>query len=790
VTLMIACISPADYNIEETLSTLRYADRAKKIKNKPIINQDSQSAEIQRLKEVIQDLRVKLLSYTSGTELPRDINSSLLMMGSDETERRELLAKIKEKEREMHELMQSVCGNAYKLALFESHSFQLHKDVQELIELLTETCPAEYAVPDTNIFTQINAITARITDLMGKFDEEMAKIQDISFKPDTTIKNDVHVERKTAAFAKKQMDFQSQLRDLEQELQMKQTLLSKKAANSALYQVDGDAEKTILEYESVIKNYEKELDELRCLNQTTKSKDAKTVKLSEDRRLKIKNLETELAEAKKKARQYEKTKRAQEQDRRKIEDLQREIQEMKTLRVRLLRESRQEAESYKKWMQNREKEIFHLKEMSKKQENQMKRMNVLHEKQQLVLRRKVEEAKSINKRLQEAIEKGKKAQAMRNNSNNMQEKTDIIQTWIDHELSLLMSITDAQISLKHLMKDRGLLTERLGSLKATVSKSDAIEAEISRLEEDLEMRNAQISDIQQKVIQTDIENKLKSLPDNFSGLVEAKIAMRYVLMAFIQLRKDFSSMKVKSEDIKTCLETAEERCENLQEENLELNEKIKEHKNRLEKEFEDKLAICIQKFQNGPGTGDQESVALDRELGVKIVHMAEENSMLRDRVQELEKQLAEKNSRKRVKQEIRDEDEEGIDENLESDSDEEFDFNDSFNDPDWRKTPMAKRGRLRRTANLLKESIINSMDIADDSNESSGFKRNSRGQQKFLCKCKGSCATVSFLKLKFLQYFPFQTVKISFSKLPKFSFSKLSKFPRKSLLKFSQYFPF
>jgi hypothetical protein len=49
------------------------------------------------------------------------------------------------------------------------------------------------------------------------------------------------------------------------------------------------------------------------------------------------------------------------------------------------------------------------------------------------------------------------------------------------------------------------------------SKSDAIEAEISRLEEDLEMRNAQISDIQQKVIQTDIESKLKSLPDNFSG---------------------------------------------------------------------------------------------------------------------------------------------------------------------------------------------------------------------------------------------------------------------------------
>lgn len=37
-TLMIAVVSPADYNYEETISTLRYASRAKFIQNKPIIN--------------------------------------------------------------------------------------------------------------------------------------------------------------------------------------------------------------------------------------------------------------------------------------------------------------------------------------------------------------------------------------------------------------------------------------------------------------------------------------------------------------------------------------------------------------------------------------------------------------------------------------------------------------------------------------------------------------------------------------------------------------------------------
>ena len=52
-TVMIACVSPADSNMEETISTLRYADRARKIKNKPVINRDPQVAEILRLRHLV-----------------------------------------------------------------------------------------------------------------------------------------------------------------------------------------------------------------------------------------------------------------------------------------------------------------------------------------------------------------------------------------------------------------------------------------------------------------------------------------------------------------------------------------------------------------------------------------------------------------------------------------------------------------------------------------------------------------------------------------------------------------
>lgn len=52
-TLMIACVSPADSNMEETLNTLRYADRARKIKNKPVVNIDPQTAELHHLKQQV-----------------------------------------------------------------------------------------------------------------------------------------------------------------------------------------------------------------------------------------------------------------------------------------------------------------------------------------------------------------------------------------------------------------------------------------------------------------------------------------------------------------------------------------------------------------------------------------------------------------------------------------------------------------------------------------------------------------------------------------------------------------
>merc|ERR1711959_206287 len=65
-TIMICALSPASSNYEETMSTLRYADRAKKIKNTVKVNEDPQAKLLRELKEENQRLKEMMQNLSSG----------------------------------------------------------------------------------------------------------------------------------------------------------------------------------------------------------------------------------------------------------------------------------------------------------------------------------------------------------------------------------------------------------------------------------------------------------------------------------------------------------------------------------------------------------------------------------------------------------------------------------------------------------------------------------------------------------------------------------------------------
>nr|XP_061802000.1 kinesin-like protein KIF3B isoform X3 [Nerophis lumbriciformis] len=63
-TVMVANIGPASYNVEETLTTLRYSNRAKNIKNKPRVNEDPKDALLRKFQEEIARLKAQLEKRT------------------------------------------------------------------------------------------------------------------------------------------------------------------------------------------------------------------------------------------------------------------------------------------------------------------------------------------------------------------------------------------------------------------------------------------------------------------------------------------------------------------------------------------------------------------------------------------------------------------------------------------------------------------------------------------------------------------------------------------------------
>ncbi|XP_041821506.1 kinesin-like protein KIF1C [Chelmon rostratus] len=75
-TAMIAALSPADINYEETLSTLRYADRAKQIRCNAVINEDPNAKLIRELKAEVERLRNLLFSQGLQELLDHSVNNN------------------------------------------------------------------------------------------------------------------------------------------------------------------------------------------------------------------------------------------------------------------------------------------------------------------------------------------------------------------------------------------------------------------------------------------------------------------------------------------------------------------------------------------------------------------------------------------------------------------------------------------------------------------------------------------------------------------------------------------
>ncbi|KAK3099287.1 hypothetical protein FSP39_002071 [Pinctada imbricata] len=555
-TLMIACISPADSNMEETLNTLRYADRARQIKNKPIINMDPRIAEIHRLNQLVQYLQEQLMQAKVrgeglSTNTSTSTNTSMMSVDSGNSSAEEiksLIEKNKLLEDENHKL-----SNELRRAVDQSTTMceknirlEMKKDQlkQRLRDLKTDT-GVDFELLGTSMDLESNPLMKeqfyKLKTLAENIKKEEPKDEsnsdpvDMEEEEECLDGDDTPGTPDSRALSKqyalRQAKLNRQLQELNKQLEKKEDLANQMSENdSKMHQIREQYQSQMKELESEVTSLQKEKEDMQqALQEAVMNKNANIV--AEQRRLRLKELEEQISKLRKKMTEQTRLLKMKDQSDKKVSKLNTDIQSLKQQRVKLMRQIKEDADEFRKWKQKKDKEVLQLQQKDRKRQFEIAKLQRENQKQQSVLKRKSEEALAANKRLKEALVKQKQVQQERSQKLEKCDSTNIgkrVRSWLSQEVEMRVSIREAKYHLESLLNDRKTLCGQLNNLKDQIyeesngppmkklawmaengdrseSSFQTLETEkqIKELEIEVAARNVQISDLQQKIMDAD-----------------------------------------------------------------------------------------------------------------------------------------------------------------------------------------------------------------------------------------------------------------------------------------------
>ncbi|XP_041104446.1 kinesin-like protein KIF13A isoform X2 [Polyodon spathula] len=162
-TAMIATVSPAADNYEETLSTLRYADRAKRIVNHAVVNEDPNARIIRELREEVEKLREQLSQAESmkAPELKEKLEESEKLI-------QEMTVTWEEKLRKTEEIAQERQKQLESMGIsLESSGIKVGEDKCFLVNLNADPALNELLVYYLKEHNRIGADTSQDIQLFG-----------------------------------------------------------------------------------------------------------------------------------------------------------------------------------------------------------------------------------------------------------------------------------------------------------------------------------------------------------------------------------------------------------------------------------------------------------------------------------------------------------------------------------------------------------------------------------------------------------------------------------------------
>ena len=172
-TSIIATISPAGINVEETLSTLDYAHRAKNIQNKPEVNQKmSKSAKLKEYTQEIERLRKDLMASREKNGVFMSSDNYQGMLSNIEMTNQELAEKVNTVKAMMEEMAKTE-------AMFEEISAELIEKEAELGAKTTKLSETEQVLQDTKVVLQKTFVEKEEqTHLVEKYTETEATLKE------------------------------------------------------------------------------------------------------------------------------------------------------------------------------------------------------------------------------------------------------------------------------------------------------------------------------------------------------------------------------------------------------------------------------------------------------------------------------------------------------------------------------------------------------------------------------------------------------------------------------------
>lgn len=733
---MIACVSPADYNLDETLSTLRYADRAKQIKNKPVINRDPHSEEIARLNDIILRLRNQLAAVgRSGDADPKaaTLNGTVMLSGLGNNVANEnlklanvmLVNEVAALQLQMHSLdtMRDGCVDAVD---------RLNTQVKALELLLSKS--GEEESPSSEILSSMTELKSTLSALKLLLNVE----SDDTVWHDAPSRESLENSEAGQTFMISNQTFTTDMKRLKDELTMKEHLAKKLLENMV---PEEESHKMIASFASKIAELEQEKQELL---QRPKSKPDVAAKLAEDRRKKISVLEKEIDGMKKKIQKHEKLITLHKNTQKSLNSLQTEIKDLKQQKVTLVKNLRKDQEKFRQLKSKSEKEMNVMKEKEKKRFHEMKKIEAQHERQKQYLQRRVEEANIKARRAENLLNKQK-----RTKRSSVLKEPGQIEKRLNQELEIIYFVSEVKASLTVLMEARTELTNQLKELNKDIPEEAA---RIALLEGEIEERTHTINDLQQKIQAYDMGSKVETITKE----VQSEEALKIMFDQVSDMQEEHYGDKLKWEKVEGTLKGKIE----------EMQRAAEEHSKELlrtQRDKQENMALLLDGYlddnndqvdENGKKSASS-GINLHQEENMKIVvknaleeaqQLREQNEILKE---ELEAALRITSQKAQVAARPKNKYMQRVQEILPPDSETEGELDDSRVDPDW--DYQEEKASVTRKKVTTKDTSANNTVTLGDTSVASSSGVTGGGQvmnttvtkevaSAVSCNCKTDCS--------------------------------------------------